>query len=61
MLPTSIDDTEDGTIIQYIVQPADTFESIATEFGTTVANLKKINNISSLQPGEKIVVTNEEE
>lgn len=60
-LSISIDDTEEGTVIQYIVQPEDTFESIAVEFGTTISNLKKINKIQSLPVGQKIIVTNEED
>ena len=54
-------ETEDVAVVQYIVQQWDTFESIATEFWTTVSNLKKINGVSSIKPWQKIVVTNEED
>ena len=57
----SMDDTNDAAVVQYIVQEWDTFESIATEFWTTVSNLKKINGISSVKPWQKIIVTNEED
>lgn len=57
----SMDETTDLAVVQYIVQEWDTFESIATEFWTTVSNLKKINGISSIKPWQKIVVTNEED
>jgi len=57
----SMDETTDLAVVQYIVQEWDTFESIATEFWTTVSNLKKINWISKIKPGQKIVVTNEED
>lgn len=57
----SMDDTNDIAVVQYIVQEQDTLESIATEFWTTVSNLKKINGISSIKPWQKIVVTNEED
>ena len=54
-------ESEDVAVVQYIVQEWDTFESIATEFWTTVSNLKKINWISKIKPWQKIVVTNEED
>ncbi len=54
-------EAEDIAVVQYIVQQWDTLESIATEFWTTVSNLKKINWISSVKPWQKIVVTNEED
>jgi len=54
-------ESEDVAVVQYIVQEWDTLESIATEFWTTVSNLKKINWISKIKPGQKIVVTNEED
>ena len=54
-------ETDDIAVVQYIVQEWDTFESIATEFWTTVSNLKKINWISGIKPWQKIVVTNEED
>ena len=57
----SMDDTSDAAVVQYIVQEWDTLETIATEFWTTVKNLKKINWISSVKPWQKIVVTNEED
>ena len=57
----SMDDTSEMAVVQYIVQESDTLESIATEFWTTVSNLKKINGISSIKPWQKIVVTNEED
>ena len=57
----SMDDTSDMAVVQYIVQENDTLESIATEFWTTVSNLKKINGINSIKPWQKIVVTNEED
>ena len=57
----SMDDTNDAAVVQYIVQESDTLESIATEFWTTVSNLKKINGISAVKPWQKIIVTNEED
>lgn len=57
----SMDDTNEAAVVQYIVQEWDTFESIATEFWTTVSNLKKINWISKVKPWQMIVVTNEED
>ncbi len=54
-------ETDDIAVVQYIVQEWDTLESIATEFWTTVSNLKKINWISNVKPWQKIVVTNEED
>ena len=57
----SVDEQDDLAVVQYIVQAWDTLESIATEFGTTVTNLKKINGVSSIKPGIKLVVTNEED
>ena len=60
-MSVSMDDTSDAAVVQYIVQEWDTFETIATEFWTTVKNLKKINWISSVKPWQKIVVTNEED
>lgn len=60
-LSISVDESDDTAVVQYIVQEGDTLESIATEFGTTISNLKKINGISSIKPGQKIVVTNEED
>lgn len=60
-MSVSMDETTDLAVVQYIVQDGDTLESIATEFGTTVSNLKKINWISYVKPGQKIVVTNEED
>ena len=54
-------ETDDIAVVQYIVQEWDTFESIATEFWTTVSNLKKINWVSEIKPWQKIVVTNEED
>ena len=60
-MSVSMDDSWDAAVVQYIVQEWDTFKSIATEFWTTVSNLKKINGISSIKPWQKIVVTNEED
>ena len=60
-MSVSMDETSDMAVVQYIVQEWDTFESIATEFWTTVSNLKKINWISDVRPWQKIVVTNEED
>ena len=57
----SMDETTDLAVVQYIVQDGDTLESIATEFWTTISNLKKINGISNVKPWQKIVVTNEED
>lgn len=57
----SMDETTDLAVVQYIVQEWDSLESIATEFWTTVSNLKKINGISSIKIWQKIVVTNEED
>ena len=57
----SMDETTDLAVVQYIVQEWDTLESIATEFWTTISNLKKINGISNVKPWQKIVVTNEED
>ena len=54
-------ETDDIAVVQYIVQEWDTLDSIATEFWTTVSNLKKINWISWVKPWQKIVVTNEED
>jgi len=59
-LDISMDTEEETAVIQYIVKEGDTLSSIATTFGTTVSNLKKINGISSVKPKDKIVVTNEE-
>ena len=60
-MSVSMDETTDLAVVQYIVQDWDTLEKIATEFWTTVKNLKKINGISSVKPWQKIVVTNEED
>lgn len=60
-MSVSMDETTDLAVVQYIVQEWDSLESIATEFWTTVSNLKKVNNISSVKPWQKIVVTNEED
>lgn len=60
-LSINVDETNDIAVVQYIVQKGDTFESIATEFGTTVSNLKKINGIKSIKPGQQIIVTGEED
>ncbi len=60
-MSVSMDETNDTAVVQYIIQEWDTFESIATEFWTTVSNLKKINWISNIKPWQKIVVTNEED
>ena len=60
-MSVSLDESTDLAVVQYIVQEGDTLESIATEFWTTVSNLKKINGISSIKPWQKIVVTNEED
>jgi LysM repeat protein len=57
----NINETDDIAVVQYIVQEGDTLEQIATEFGTTVSTLKKINGIKSIQPGQKIIVTDEED
>ena len=61
VLSVSMDETTDLAVVQYIVQEWDTLGSIATEFWTTISNLKKINGISSVKPGQKIIVTNEED
>ena len=60
-MSVSMDEVNDIAVVQYIVQEGDTLETIATEFWTTVSNLKKINWISSVKPWQKIVVTNEED
>jgi len=60
-LSINVNESNDTAVVQYIVQEGDTFESIATEFGTTVSNLKKINGIKSIKPGQQIIVTDEED
>ncbi|MDR2416487.1 MAG: LysM peptidoglycan-binding domain-containing protein [Candidatus Peribacteria bacterium] len=60
-LSISVDERDDTAVVQYIVQEGDTLETIASEFGTTVSTLKKINAISSIKPGQKIIVTDEED
>ncbi|GHW02418.1 hypothetical protein AGMMS50249_2040 [candidate division SR1 bacterium] len=58
---TTIEETEDGAILWHIVQPGENLESIATEFGISVSNLKKINKISGVSAGDRILVTSEED
>ncbi|MDR0650346.1 MAG: LysM peptidoglycan-binding domain-containing protein [Candidatus Peribacteria bacterium] len=60
-LSISVDERDDTAVVQYIVQEGDTLETIASEFGTTVSTLRKINAISSIKPGQKIIVTDEED
>ncbi|MCF7835154.1 LysM peptidoglycan-binding domain-containing protein [Candidatus Gracilibacteria bacterium] len=54
---------QDQGIIQYVVQPGDNLSKIASTFGITVSHIKKINNIGSrpIRPGDKLVVTDNEE
>ena len=60
-LSINVNESNDTAVVQYIVQEGDTFESIATEFGTTVSTLKKINGVKSIKPGQQIIVTDEED
>jgi len=49
--------------LQYVVQAGDSLGGIATEFGTTIAHIKKINNLgnSPIRPGQRLIVTDEQE
>jgi len=60
-LSISVDASDDTAVVQYVVQAGDTLERIAIEFGTTVSNLKKINGIKSIKPGQQIIVTDVED
>ena len=53
--------TEMAWVITYIVQKWDTLSKIATNFWTTVSQIKKINWISwPIQLGQKLIITTEE-
>ena len=54
--------TNNEWIVTYIVQPGDNLSSIASAFGTTVANIKKTNWISGpIKPNQKLIITDEED
>jgi len=52
----SFDEKLDGII--YIVKPWDNLSSIAYKFGTTISQIKQINNLKSdvLRPGQKLII-----
>ena len=52
----SFDEKLDGII--YIVKPGDNLSSIAYKFGTTISQIKQINNLHSdvLRPGQKLII-----
>lgn len=48
-------------VITYIVQPWDTLSQIASRFWTTVSQIKKTNWLGgSIRPGQKLIITSEE-
>jgi surface antigen len=50
-------------VLQYVVQAWDNIWSIASQFGTTIAHLRKINNIGNgpIRAGQRLIVTDEQE
>ncbi|MFZ2151316.1 MAG: LysM peptidoglycan-binding domain-containing protein [Candidatus Absconditicoccaceae bacterium] len=56
-------DNQDQGVIQYVVQAGDNLSKIASMFGTTISHIQKINNLGGrpIRPGDKIVVTDDEE
>lgn len=55
-----IDDNNNG-IIKYVVQPWDTLWKIASTFGTTISNIKKINSISWPIKANQVLVISDDE
>ncbi|HMT26950.1 MAG TPA: LysM peptidoglycan-binding domain-containing protein, partial [Candidatus Absconditabacterales bacterium] len=57
----TIDEDIPGTLT-YIVKNGDTLGSVALKFGTTVSNLKKVNQLQgrSIRVGMKLKITEEE-
>lgn len=52
---------ENEWVITYIVQNWDNLSQIASKFWTTVSQIKKTNGISwSIKPGQKLIITSEE-
>ncbi len=53
---------ESEWVITYIVQAGDTLSQVAAKFGTTVSQIKKTNGISgAIKPGQKLIITSEED
>ena len=54
---------QDQWVIQYLIQPWDSLSKIASMFWTTISHIQKINNLwsSPIRPGEKLVITDDEE
>lgn len=50
-------------VLQYVVQAGDSLWWIAAKFGTTIAHLRKINNLwnNPIRPGQRLIVTDEQE
>jgi LysM repeat protein len=56
---TTTTTTSDGQHVKWTVKPGDTLFSIATQFGTSVKELERLNpsiNPSTLQVGQELVV-----
>lgn len=58
-IPEPMPDIEENTQIEYIVRRGDTLSQIASDYGTTVQELVRLNNISNpnlIYVGQKIII-----
>lgn len=55
-------DESDVGVLHYVVQPGDSLWKIASNFGTTVSKIQKVNKLgnSPIKPGQKIIIANED-
>lgn len=57
----SNNENEQG-VLKYIVQPGDSLGKIASQFGTTVSHIQRINHLKNkpIRPGQELIITEEE-
>ncbi|MDD3262395.1 MAG: LysM peptidoglycan-binding domain-containing protein [Candidatus Absconditabacteria bacterium] len=60
----SIDESDefDVGVLHYVVQPGDSLGKIASNFGTTVSKIQKVNKLgnSPIRPGQKLIIADED-
>lgn len=57
LIPVNTMSFLEGYSVKYVVQPADTLDSIALKFSTTVDKIKKTNHLEAIFIGQELTLS----